>query len=78
MVTESLRSVSQHLSNSRSHVLLIMGKEDDEEIQVDDEEQLLDKANKKPAPTSVKKTDSGSVLTKEEVKSIVATKFEAG
>ena len=56
--------------------VLIMGKEDDEKIQADDEEKLLEKASKKPEPTSVKKTDRGSTLTKEEVKSIVATKFD--
>ena len=51
-----------------------MGKEDDEKIQKDDEE-LLDIASKRPEPISVKRTDRSSALTKEEVKSIVATKF---
>ena len=55
--------------------LLIMGKEDDEKIQKDDEEELLDIASKRPEPTLVKRTDRSSALTKEEVKSIVATKF---
>ena len=56
--------------------VLIMGKEDDEKIQADEEEKLLDKSSKKSEPTSVKKNDRGSALTKEEVKSIVATKFD--
>ena len=45
--------------------VLIMGKEDDENIQANDEEKLLDKVSKKPEPTSVQKTDRGSALIKE-------------
>ena len=69
-----------------------MGKDDDDKNQRDAEEKLQEKASKVPHPTSVKKPDpkpvkksdsasvkrpdGGSAMTREEVKTIVATKLD--